>query len=59
MTRVFLDTNVLIDHFDTKRPNHEFSSSLLKLGGLRKIALVVTPISLINTVYKLLSFDSR
>jgi predicted nucleic acid-binding protein len=57
MLRVYLDTNVLIDLFQSDRPYHAASLGLFKAAAAGKIELVVASITILNTVYVLRKAD--
>jgi predicted nucleic acid-binding protein len=51
--RVFLDTNVLLDVFDTERSGHRASMALFIAGEQQQVELIITGLSLVNVEYVL------
>lgn len=51
MTRLFLDNNVLMDLFDPDRTFHLDSRELIVSGHAREVDLVISSISVLNTIY--------
>lgn len=53
MLRLFLDTNVVIDLFESDRVYHDHSLALFQAADKQLVDLFVSPITIINTVYVL------
>jgi predicted nucleic acid-binding protein len=52
--RIFLDTNILLDHLLQERASHQASSFIIDSSDQRQLELIVTGLSLINLHYILL-----
>ena len=49
--RVFVDTNILVDVFERRQPYYLDSANIIEQGLSGKYTLVVSPLTIINTIY--------
>ena len=49
--KVFVDTNILVDVFERRQPYYLDSANIIEQGLLGKYTLVISPLTIINTLY--------
>lgn len=59
MDRIFFDTNIMLDFLGVRKPFFESVSQLLTLAERKKIVIIVSPISFVNTNYVLIKGEDN
>ena len=49
--KAFVDTNILVDVFERRQPYYLDSANIIEQGLLGKYTLVISPLTIINTLY--------
>lgn len=51
MKRIFLDTNIVIDFFDTNRVGNNLATQLLTLAENKRVEIIISSLSYLNAYY--------